>query len=62
MDIPRKTDGSIDFDKWFTGKSKDEQKVLVKGLKTRADKESYTEYLDSQEKELDATIIAKRNE
>ena len=62
MDIPRRANGSIDFDRWFTGKSKDEQKVLAKGLKTRADKESYTEYLDLQEKELDATIIAKRNE
>lgn len=62
MDIPRKTDGSIDFDQWFTGKSKDEQKVLAKGLKNEVDYDAYMAWKEAVNEGKTATIVKLQNE
>lgn len=62
MDIPRKGDGSIDFDRWFTGKSKDEQKVLAKGLENEVDYDAYIAWKEAVNEGKTATVIKLQNE
>ena len=57
--IPRKADGSVDFDKWFVGKSSQEIKLLSKVLQSRSDKEGFADFLDRDAAKLEAENALK---
>ena len=58
--IPRKADGSVDFDKWFEGKNRDQQYEMVDSLTDLQDERAYTKYLLAENAKKKAIIVEKK--
>ena len=61
MDIPRKGDGSIDFDQWFKGKNEKEKADMADQLSDRKDLKDFTKYIRNEWRELDKETMRLDN-
>jgi len=60
--IPRKADGSVDFDKWFEGKNIDQQYEMADLLTDLKDEKAFTKYMVPYRKKLEAENTKNRAE
>jgi Skp family chaperone for outer membrane proteins len=60
--IPRKADGSVDFDKWFEGKNRDQQYEMADSLTDLQDEKAYRKYLLAENAKKKTIIISKNND
>ena len=60
--IPRKADGSVDFDKWFEGKNRDQQYEMADLLTDLNDEKAFSRYMVPYRKKLEAENAKNRAE